>query len=368
MDYEGRVEKLQRVLLERELLYALGTSAENVRYFSGYFGFTQSPASLLVPRKGSPTLLVVEDDIELAESLSPFEARTYPLASNRFQLMTEGIARLLHGGEMETGRVGLEFDALTVSQFELCRSTLRGFTFENISSEVIRLRMIKDHEEISNFREAAGIAVRAARTGVEMARAQISEIAIKAAMEQAVFSEGASHLPEAVLEAEVNVVAGPKMNRLHALATGRRIQQGEAMFLIEGVACDGYWANIGRTVVVSGGKGHSRLQTLVEQATEAQHAALSRLAPGISLTRAVSAADETLERHGLGGRRIYPILRGLGLSKSERPGLQDAASPTEAGMCFCVQVYVRSDDIIVGRTDSILVTGDGVEVLTGSVP
>jgi Xaa-Pro aminopeptidase len=75
-----------------------------------------------------------------------------------------------------------------------------------------------------------------------------------------------------------------------------------------------------------------------------------------------------LARAELSDKLNYRMFRGLGLTNIERPTALELDLVLRAGMCVCVQIYLQVDGLIVGQTDSVLVTEAEPEVLTREAP
>jgi Xaa-Pro aminopeptidase len=367
MKFSERVWKLQGELSKADMKGAVVTSNENVRYLAGYRGFTRLPRGVVVPASGDPTLIVAQGDEGLARALTPFAVRTYPISGDSFRGMIGSCGSCLKDLGITHGLIGLEVRLLTVEQYRSCESVISDFEFNDITGHLTELRTIKDAEEQIELRHAADLAVIGATTGLREFRSGATEVLIKSAIERNVFVEGSRMWPEAAIETEINVLTGPKMKRLHDFGTGRVISPGDICWFFEGIACNGYWANVARTLILPGTPKSSPLEEVLQIVGDAHHAALDSIAPGVTLKVITRAADEILSKHGLDNSKIYPMFRGLGLTAYERPSLADLDNPLKLGMSLCVQLYVSVEDASLGLSDTVLVTEKGADVLTLAV-
>lgn len=361
-----RVRALQRVLSERGEAAALITSPENIRYFTGFYVWNAlTPFALaVVPAAGEPLLLVPRADESLARTVSRWAVEPYDPGPGGFRTTADLAHRALARADVAGGVLGLEFGAVPLDRARLLEETLSQFRFSDIAGALTDLRLIKDREEQSAFRCAAALVASAMRQTALKVRPGISEIEVKAAMDLAVCTEGARRWPDAIVQSQTNVVSGAKLNRLHDAATGRSAGPGEMVFVMGGASVNGYWANIGRTLFVYGGSPSGEARLGLDVAAAAQRAAVERLHPGAPLGEAVRAADVVLGAAGLADRKTYPIFRGLGLRIDERPRAVDLDLILRPGMCLCAQLYLRLPEFIVGRSDSVLITTDGAEVVS----
>ncbi|HET9000571.1 MAG TPA: Xaa-Pro peptidase family protein [bacterium] len=361
-----RVRALQRVLSERGEAAALITSPENIRYFTGFYVWNAlTPFALaVVPAAGEPLLLVPRADESLARTVSRWAVEPYDPGPGGFRTTADLAHRALARADVAGGVLGLEFGAVPLDRARLLEETLSQFRLSDIAGALTDLRLIKDREEQSAFRCAAALVASAMRQTALKVRPGISEIEVKAAMDLAVCTEGARRWPDAIVQSQTNVVSGAKLNRLHDAATGRSAGPGEMVFVMGGASVNGYWANIGRTLFVYGGSPSGEARLGLDVAAAAQRAAVERLHPGAPLGEAVRAADVVLGAAGLADRKTYPIFRGLGLRIDERPRAVDLDLILRPGMCLCAQLYLRLPEFIVGRSDSVLITTDGAEVVS----
>lgn len=106
----------------------------------------------------------------------------------------------------------------------------------------------------------------------------------------------------------------------------------------------------------------------LDVATSAETAAIRRLRAGGRLREPIQATDDVLAAAGLTGRRTCPNVRGLGLRIDERPKAADARDldlPHAPSMCTCVQrLHIPQSGRIVGRSDSVLITKEGLAVIS----
>jgi Xaa-Pro dipeptidase len=361
-----RIRALQEVLAERGEAVALITSPENIRYLTGFYvwnGITPFDVAI-VPASGDPLLLVPRADEVLARTVSRCAIEPYDPGPGGYRTTAELCGRALQRMDVTGDSLALEFGAMAFDRARVLEETLPRYRFTDIAPALTDLRMIKDDDEQGAFRRAADLVASAMRQTEPAVRPGISEIEVKAAMDLAVCTEGARRWPDAIVQSQTNVVSGPKLNRLHDAATGRTAGPGEMVFVMGGATVNGYWANIGRTLVVPGGEPPRETRTGLDAAGAAHRAAVERLGPGIPLGDAIRAADAVLAGAGLGDRRTYPIFRGLGLRIDERPRAVDLDLILRPGMCLCAQVYLRLPEAIVGRSDSVLITGAGAVVVS----
>jgi Xaa-Pro dipeptidase len=364
-----RIEALQRTLAERGDAAALITSPENLRYFTGFYTWNALvPFALgVVPASGPTVLLVPRADEALARAVVRCALEPYDPGPGGFRTTAELCRHVLGRVRAPAGGLGIEAGALSLDRVRVLEELLAPRRLTDVTGALAAIRLVKDETEQRWLRHAGALAASAMGKISGRIAPGISELEIKGAMDLAVLADGARRWPDAIVQSHTNAVSGEKVNRLHDAATGRTLGAGEMVFVLGDASVNGYRANVARTLFVPGGATVDEARRTLEAAEAAQRAAIARLVPGALLREAVAAADDAMAASGLTGRRTYPLIRGLGLAIAERPRAADAADldlRLAPGMCMCVQLYVRQPTYIVGRSDSVLVTSRGPDVLS----
>jgi len=255
------------------------------------------------------------------------------------------------------------------------------------------LRLRKDPSEIARLRESIGVAADAHRAAMRTVRAGMFEFEVEALIDGIFRRHGAAG------PAYQSIVAGGvNATILHYTANDRELAPDQLLLIDAGCERGGYCADITRTFPIDRQYAPPQ-RDLYEAVLAAQRAAIDGARPGATLedlhdraVRALSEAlvalrilaapiDEVVERghykrfymhrtsHWL-GRDVHDV----GLYK-----VGDAPRPLEPGMVFTIEpgLYVPADaddvdpafrGIGIRIEDDVLVTTDGVEVLSAAVP
>ena len=267
-------------------------------------------------------------------------------------------------------RVGFEAEHLTVSRHQwltgsLSRDTSASVSLIPTSGIVETIRVKKDPYELETLRnaalrlsvvtEAAFHEVRAGRTEQDLANAIDQHIRL------AGFSKTAF---------DTIVAAGPNSALPHARPSERQLSEGDLVVLDFGGVYDSYCVDLTRTVSV--GKASARAREVYEAVLEAHDNAIAAVRPGQSRFAIDAAARETLVAHGLGEAFGHGTGHGLGIEVHEdpkitrrRPDVSAEAEAVESSMVFTIEpgAYLAGWGG-VRIEDDVLVTDDGVEVLT----
>jgi Xaa-Pro aminopeptidase len=166
---------------------------------------------------------------------------------------------------------------------------------------------------------------------------------------------------------ETIVASGERSALPHGRASAAKLPRRGFVTLDFGVMLDGYCSDMTRTVHL--GKARSGEREVYDAVLEAQEAAVSAVAPGVSVGEVDEAARSVLRRSGLDVYFTHSTGHGVGLEIHEGPRI--AAKQTqvlEQGMVITIEPGVyQPGQFGVRIEDMVLVTAKGGEVLTPSV-
>ena len=273
---------------------------------------------------------------------------------------------------MGPARLGFEAAHLTVARHRWLESTLQeqaagGVALVSTEGLVERARVRKDPYEIDTLREAArrlSAVARGLLTGDEVRRGRRERevaMAIDWRIRDAGFERPAF---------DTIVASGPNAALPHARPGERILTESDLVVLDFGGVYDSYCVDLTRTVSLG---ADSRAREVYGAVREAHRRAIDAVAPGRSRFEIDAAARDTLARHGLAEAFGHGTGHGLGIEVHEaprisrrRPGLDDAGDDAvDSGMVFTIEpgAYIPGWGG-VRIEDDVLVTGEGVEVLT----
>ena len=234
---------------------------------------------------------------------------------------------------------------------------------------VERLRIVKDAHEIEMLRCGARLLSPVALDIIEDAKAGIKERELAAKIDWRIKSAGFERC-----SFETIVASGPNSALPHAHAGDRVLHDGDLVVLDFGGVYGGYCVDLTRTVAI--GEPNAEMARVYNAVLEAQRAAIAAVRPGVRAGDIDAAARTTLGRHGLAEVFGHSTGHGLGVEIHETPRIgprREAAGdgsvpPDEAiepGMVFTIEpgAYLPGWGG-VRIEDDVLVTSDGVDVLT----
>jgi Xaa-Pro aminopeptidase len=223
---------------------------------------------------------------------------------------------------------------------------------------VMRARSIKLPDEVKLLRYAAQLAESAVATAVADASDGITEKELARAVATTMVAGGAS--PRFIVAA-----AGHRSALADCFASDRPWRRGEVVRFDTGCLYNGYWSDIGRTVVM--GEPTAVQATRYDALLAGQQAQFELARPGVAAKELFDAAVQTVNAQGLPYRRQH-CGHGIGLSIYESPIVSPGVDePLSEGMTLCLETpYYELGWGGMMVEDTVLVTAQGMERLTAT--
>jgi len=378
-EYRRRVEVLKEAMRRKRVDVALIQQSRDLYYYSG----TSLYCFLVVPRDGELVLLV---RINL-----PRAREESWIADIRGSSGLGDVKRVF--GELDLGRavVGIEEDITTVPFQRKLAGLLPGASFVDITPLILDQRMVKSPAEVACVRQAAYISNIGLRRAASVLRSGITEMELAAELELAKLMAGhdgammsrqnaaASGSNFVTSGGNAGIVSGywiasTGTGPSAALPYGpslRKVRAGDLVCIDHATMYRGYHSDEGRTFVV--GKARDKQKRLFDVVRRAQDAAIAQMGPGVPVAEVYRAAlrvakDAGYEEYFMayGQYGVEYLGHGLGLEIDEPPLVGPRTTTLLAeGMTLALEPKL----IIPGwggvdLEDTLVVTGDGCEVLT----
>jgi Xaa-Pro aminopeptidase len=361
-----RHQALRRELAVGGLDALVVTARPNVLYLTNFTG----SAGLVV---ATPERLIFVTDSRYVTAFhstkgTPYECPELELVTveNSYD---ETLAQLLADGA--ASRVGVEAEHLSVSRYNWLTTTLaHQRVTELLPTEglVERLRVVKDEYELTVLREAAQRLSRVTTLVMAEVRRGLTEVELAQTIDGCIRKLGFERPAFDTI-----VASGPNAALPHARPGGRTISEGDLVVLDFGGVYDSYCVDLTRTVSI--GPAGGRKREVYDAVREAHDRAIAAVAPGRSRFDIDAAARDVLASRGLAEAFGHGTGHGLGIEVHESPRIsRRTASNVDAsdeavvtGMVFTIEpgAYLPGWGG-VRIEDDVLVTEDGVEVLTTS--
>ena len=234
-----------------------------------------------------------------------------------------------------------------------------GAAFHRLDEQLNKMRNIKSEEELEKLRKAAALADYAIEVGCKEIAEGKTELEILMAIEFEMKKKGAEKM-----SFDTMVLSGPKTASPHGTPGDRKIQKGDFILFDLGVVYEGYCSDITRTVAF--GEPSEKQREIYETVKKAEQAAIDMIRPGVKACDLDKAARDVITEAGYGEYFTHRLGHGLGISVHEFPSVTGTNEmELEEGMVFTVEPGIYHPEITGVRIeDDVVVTADGVEVLT----
>ncbi|MEJ2110549.1 MAG: Xaa-Pro peptidase family protein, partial [Acidobacteriota bacterium] len=233
-------------------------------------------------------------------------------------------------------------------------------SIRDLSPLLDEMRRVKDSREIDKLRSAGRIGARGLVEAIRSAAPGMYEYQLAAVAEFVFLWHGASG------DAFFPIVgSGPNSCVLHHHTNERKMEAGDIVVMDFGPDYGYYGSDVTRTFPISG-------RFTAEQAAayrivlEAQKAALAAVRPGATFDDLDDAAEQVLDRYGYGQYKVHGVSHYVGMAVHD----VGEPEPFEPGVVIAVEpgVYFPEKNLGIRIEDTVLVTEEGFEILTGDVP
>lgn len=244
------------------------------------------------------------------------------------------------------------------------RSQHPSARFENAFEDVARGRMIKSRYEVQKMQIAADATAQAIRSAAALIRPGIDERSLQGEFEATCRALGSQTIPfTPIVKSGPNSLWPWRVLAAHYDRRNRPMDSDELVILDVGCEVDGYISDVGRTFPVGGTFTPLQREKMLVS-TNAADAIIAAIRPGVTFRDLMQVAYDAIPDHEERYMQT-PSFFGhhIGLNSGD-PSLID--EPLQPGMVFTVEPWYYNHDleIAVFVEDVVLVTEDGVEVLT----
>ena len=242
-----------------------------------------------------------------------------------------------------------------------------------IYGTLAELRSKKDSRELKKMGKAIEMTKNAIVAMMQYAKPGMHETEIEGAFDFALMKQGCREKAFPTICA-----AGKRATTLHYSDNNCIAEDGQLIQIDLGAACDHYCADISRAFPVNG-KFTDRQKEIYNTVLEAQRIVIEKAKPGMTmgdLNKLVTDYYETrlddlgLRRNGMTVRDYYyhSVTHSLGLDCHDICTLRQRT--LQPGMVITDEpgLYIEEEGIGIRIEDDLLVTEDGVEVLSQDIP
>ncbi len=355
---ENRLEKVRKILSEKNLDTFLVLVGENRRYLSGFTGedhhFDESAGALFIT--DSRLILATDSRFELQ---AKNEALLYEICCYK-----KGLAKALPDilNTLQTKRLGFESVRMSYFQYQEIDKQLKSdrLQIELIPTDNIveNLRVIKAEPEIEETKKALSIAESVFKGFASTITPGMTEKEAAWAMEKGMREAGADALSFPTI-----VASGPNSALPHAIPQDRKFKKGEPILFDWGVRLNGYCSDTSRTLVI--GQPDDTFVKVCKTVIDAQAKAIDAIKPGMSGKAVDEVARNHIDKMGFKDKFSHGLGHGTGLAVHENPRLSPLSDKIlEPGMIVTVEpaIYIPGWGGI-RIENQVVIREDGAEVL-----
>jgi len=386
VDWEDRIDfdrlRRERISSVREALRASDLDGlllwkdENVRYLTSLraqliAGKTTSLNGVLLTREGGPILLCSGGEIDKASAGMSWLVAAHPIPIMEQRELVDGfvkstLAPLLSELGVEEGRLGL--DQVNYSLIESMRVHVPDTQLSDGDVLMQQVRLIKTGDEIAIVEESCAIGDSVTQRAIEESRAGRRENEVAGDAMQTLFYLGG----EMAHVITPFVASGEHMSPPHRICTDKIIRNGDLCFIDIGAMWNGYFADIGRTMMV--GKPNLMQKRIYTAVYEGLMAGIQKARPGNTNQDVADAIIGKVSDHGF-GEHLFSLFigHGIGMGANEPPYIGETLPGStvfelKPGMIFAIEPLVWVRDVPGGGgvriEDMVLVTDDGPRILS----
>ncbi len=350
-DFRGRYGRFLTRLEDHGLDGFLVRHGPNLTYLFNFTGSAGFACCL-----GHETILLV-DSRYLEQARATAVNCTPQLIRGSFEQALEELLNDRFPGGSTRKRLGLEATRVSCDLWLRIQTWSAAVEWVPEHDLIETLRIIKEPSEIAALTRAFELAQSAFAGFLDQISPGMAEVRMAGILEmemRKVGGEGAAF--------DTIVASGPRSSLPHGVATGRIWGEKEILLIDFGIRSGGYLSDLTRVHLPRG----VRKPEIFDIVSEAQHAALDSIRPGVVSSDVDRAARRVIEQAGHGDHFQHGAGHGLGLEVHELPRISPSRpQPLEPGMVFTVEPGIYLPERMGVRIeDVVVVTGTGYRLLS----
>ncbi len=365
-EYRRRVEKVKRVMSERDLDALLVTDVSNICYLSGFDTFVPDIfACMVITADRDPILQIMEFEIPAA-LLYSWVKDLRPTKFNHPDQIARELSAILSERKLDGKHIGIEprLFGLNVSIHNALRSACPNASFEDASDIVFGVRLIKSPAELGHMRKAADVVRKGLAATLEAVRPGASENDIASVAYATLVKEGSEFF-----SSQPMVAGADRTGWIHVSHRGKRLQAGDTVMMELGAFIRRYLGAVMHTAVI--GEPSPQVRKLVKASHDTLNVVQKTVKPGITAHEVASEAKRALEP--VAEEAYSTGMYGYSVGLSVPPNWQEGSfmiaegrhEPMLPGMTFLTPITLRIPGTRgIGFTDIFTVTETGCDTLT----
>ena len=368
-EMNARLSKLRACMASNDVAAALFTSIHNINYYADFVYCSFGRSYGLVVTQDAHTTISANVDYGQPWRQSFGNNVTYTdwQRDNFFVAVKEIVA--------DKGRVGIEFDHVTLRNRARLEAALPGVEFVDIADPCMRMRMIKSEEEQRIIRDGAAVSDIGGAAGVEAVGDGVPEYEVALHSTRAMVREIAKLYPHTeLMDTWTWFQSGINTDGAHNPVTTRAIRKGDVLSLNCFSMISGYYQALERTLFFD--HAGDRALELWEINCKVHRRGLELIRPGAVCGEIARELNEIYAEHGLLGNRTFGYGHSFGTLchyYGREAGLElreDIETVLEPGMVVSMEPMITVPEGEEGaggyrEHDILIVTESGADNVTG---
>ncbi len=297
-----RLEKLSQLIIENNADAIILYDESNMHYACG---FSKSEGVVIITKDGKGYHIVDSRYTEIAlkyaakSNLEVIEINTSFMDEIEKIISKHNIKSLL-----------FENETISYSKYIQLKEKNKNIEFINLSNQLMKLRNIKDIEEIKLIKEANNIAEKSFLELLPEVKAGKTEKELAALFDYIMSKNGSDGV-----SFDTILLTGEHTSMPHGVPDDRVIKDGDFVLFDFGATKNGYHSDMTRTVAV--GHATDEMEEMYNLVLKAQIAGIKALNDGVKCADVYQAAYDVLETKEVGKYFRHSLGHGVGLDIHE---------------------------------------------------
>ena len=248
-EYEKRLSKARTVMSKNNLDMIILTSMHNIAYHTGfiYCSFGRPYGCIITEKK----IFTISANIDASQPWRHSFCENIIYTDWKRDNFLKAIVSII-GRDEPPKNIGIENDHVTLEMKEKFKSLFSFSKFNDVSKDLMQLRMIKSSEEIDIIKNGARIADIGAEEMVKHVKVGASELEIATVGRDKMEMEIAKTYPEAeYMDTWVWFQSGINTDGAHNPKTSRKLKSGDILSLNTFPMISGYYTALERTLFLN---------------------------------------------------------------------------------------------------------------------
>lgn len=340
-----RIEKGIELIKNTNADALLLLNESNMHYFCG---FSPSEGVVFISKDGIGYHIVDSRYTETAQNHAKFSGLKVIEINKGFQCEISEICK-----KHAIKKIAFENETITLMQYENYKEAT-NCEFINIDDKLMRIRNVKDVEEIQNMIEAQRIAEKSLDEVLNHITAGKTEKELQAYLDYTMLKNGSEGV-----SFDTIFLTGSHTSMPHGVPSDKVIKNGDFVLIDFGATYNGYHSDMTRTFAV--GCASDEMKEMYDLVLKAQLAGIKALKAGEKCSDVYYAAYNALEEKHMGKYFRHALGHGVGLDIHEGFNASPRSKDTfEKGNVTSVEPGIYLPDKFGIRTEDVcIVTENG---------